>query len=381
MATIQQGRRLRNTGAWQPGDEPGGRRFAEVFTAAEPMPLISGERLGPVTMAYECWGERRDDNCVLVLPPLSMTSHASGPDGPGHPRPGWWAGLVGPGLAVDTDRFFVVCPNNLGGCDGSTGPASAGPDGRPWAARFPGIDVVDQVTAEAALADALGIERWHTVIGMSIGGARALEWAISRPQRVERHVLIAVSAATRIEQAGLTNLELLQIRNDPHFHGGDYYEREEGCGPEFGVAMARSIAHVRYGAEQGWQDRFGGDTFTGDSDSCHRAFAEHLVEQGRIMYQRFDANCYLTLSEAALKATVARGRTDIESALASIRCPAVVIGFSSDRAYPPATQQDLADGIAGAQLRLVDSPLGHYTFLFGQELLAGVLSATMRELS
>ncbi|MER5884116.1 homoserine O-acetyltransferase [Streptomyces sp. NPDC001941] len=363
--------RLRNTGAWQPGDPPGGRRFVTTHTVEDPLRLASGGSLGPVTMAYESWGELDADrgNAVLVLPPLSMTCHASGPAGPGHPAEGWWNSVIGPGLVLDTDRFHVVVINCLGGCDGSTGPASASPDGHPWASRFPALDVSDQVDAEAALADALGIARWHAVVGMSIGGARALEWAVSRPERVRALALVSVSAATRIEQAGHTVLELELIRRDPHFHGGDYYELPEGCGPHDGTALARGFSHLRYGTDAYWQQRFGGEDLADDPDGCHERFGGYLLAQGEKVVERFDANCYLVLSEAAMRASVARGRGSVKDALARITAAAHVVGFSSDRPYPPEAVRELAEGIPGARVRVIESDLGHYGFMFAPELI------------
>jgi homoserine O-acetyltransferase len=363
--------RLHNTGAWQPGDAPGNRRFVTTHSADAPLVLSSGQSLAPVTMSYEAWGTLDADrsNAVLVLPPLSMTSHAAGPAGPGHQAEGWWDTLIGPGRPADTDRFHVIVVNNLGGCDGSTGPASLDPQGKPWASRFPVLDVVDQVEAEAALADALGIERWHTVIGMSIGGARALEWAVSRPRRVGRLLLIAVAAATRVEQAGHTYVELELIRRDPHFHGGEFYHLPEGCGPRTGISLARSFTHMRYGTESYWQDRFGGQAWYHDSDGCHAKFREYVLAQGDKVWERFDANAYLVLAETALHATVARGRGGIGEALARITCPTRIVGFSTDRAYPPETQRELADGIRGARVDIVETDLGHYGFLLAPELV------------
>ncbi|MFI2673652.1 homoserine O-acetyltransferase [Streptomyces albidoflavus] len=363
--------RLNNTGAWQPGDPPGNRRFVTTHSAGTPLTLISGQSLGPVTMAYEAWGTLDADraNAVLILPPLSMTSHAAGPAGPGHHADGWWDSLIGPGKAIDTDRFHVIVANNLGGCDGSTGPASLDAQGRPWASRFPALDVVDQVTAEAALADALGIQRWHTVIGMSIGGARALEWAVSRPDRVGRLLLIAVAAATRVEQAGHTHLEMELIRRDPHFHAGEFYHLPQGCGPRTGVALARSFAHLRYGTERYWQDRFGGQTWYHDSDGVHEKFREYVLAQGDKVWERFDANCNLVLSETALSTTVARGRGSIEDALARVTAPTHIVGFSTDRAYPPQSQHELAAGIRGAHAHIIDTDLGHYGFMLAPHLV------------
>jgi len=371
--------RLHNTAAWQPGDEPGRRQFAELFTSAAPLRLQSGKTLAPVTMAYETWGELAPDgaNAILILPPLTMDTHASGPAGPGHPAPGWWDKLIGPGRAIDTDRFYVVCPNNLGSCQGSTGPASRDDDGRPWGSRFPSIDIADQVVAEAALAARLGIGRWRLVVGMSVGGARALEWAMRYGPQVEQLFLVAVAAATRLEQAGLTCLELELIRNDPHFHGGDYYELPEGCGPAIGVAMSRSFGHVRYGTERYWDERFGGACTAEDHDRCYREFGGYLLAQGAKMPERFDTNSYLVLSETALRATVARGRSSVPDALAAIRCPVEVVGFDSDRAYPIYAQEDIVAGLPDARLTRIESPLGHYSFLFAPELLDAPLRAVL----
>ncbi|MEU7022558.1 homoserine O-acetyltransferase [Streptomyces sp. NPDC046203] len=371
--------RLNNTGAWQPGDPPGNRRFVTTHPADAPLPLRCGRDLGPVTMAYESWGALAPDrsNAVLILPPLTMASHAAGPAGPGHRAEGWWNSLIGPGKAVDTDRFHVVVINNLGGCDGSTGPASLDAEGRPWASRFPALEIRDQVDAEAALADALGIERWHAVVGMSIGGARALEWAVSRPDRVDRLLLVAASARTWIEQAGQLNIELELIQRDPHFHGGEFYHLPEGCGPSTGSALARSFSHMRYGTESYWQDRFGGEAWNQDPDGCHDRFRAYVLAQGDKLWERFDANSNLVLSEAALRATVGRGRASVEDALARVTARTHVVGFTTDRAYPPAAQRELAVGIKGATAHILETDLGHYGFMLAPHLVEPYLRLTV----
>ena len=166
------------TGAWRPGDEPGHRRFLEIGD----LPLESGEVLPNTVLAFETWGELspQRDNAVLVLHALTGDSHVTGEAGPGHPTPGWWSDLVGPGRAIDTERYFVVAANILGGCQGSTGPSSTAPDGRPWGSRFPWLTTRDAVEAEARLADALGIEVFHLVIGVSLGGRPGRsEWGVT----------------------------------------------------------------------------------------------------------------------------------------------------------------------------------------------------------
>ena len=216
------------------------------MSGVDGLELEAGGRLGPVDVAYETWGEldAARSNAVLVLHALTGDAHVAGPVGPGQKSAGWWPGMVGPGAPVDTDRFFVVCPNVLGGCQGTTGPASVSPDGRRYGSRFPIITIRDQVRVETLLADHLGIERWAGVVGGSMGGMRVLEWCVGSPARVERAVVVAAGAAATAEQIGLYSLQIRAIRADPAFAGGDYYDHAEG--PTVGLALARGIGQVSY---------------------------------------------------------------------------------------------------------------------------------------
>ena len=228
------------TGAWQPGDPPGRRRFATLF-AARPHVLETGGRLAHVTIAYETWGTLEPDgsNALLLLHALTGDSHAAGPAGPGHRLEGWWDPVVGPGRPIDTDRFFVVCPNVLGGCQGTTGPASLDPaTGTPYGSRFPTVTIRDQVVVEAALADQLGIARWASVVGGSMGGQRALEWSVAFPDRVPHAVVIACGAQATAEEIALSSLQIRAIRADPCFRAGDYYGAAPGDGPWRGMSIA-----------------------------------------------------------------------------------------------------------------------------------------------
>ncbi len=236
-------------GAWWPGDDPGERQFVTLFNE-QPLVLEAGGSLRPVTVAYETWGRPSPtrDNAILIEHALTGDSHAAGPSGVGHPTPGWWNPLIGPGAAIDTDRFWVVCPNTLGGCQGTTGPASPAPDGSPLASRFPVINIRDQVAVEAALADALGISQWAAVIGGSMGGMRAVEWAVTHAERVQRLIVVACGAAASAEQIALCAVQSQAIRLDPNFHGGNYYA-EEGGAPLSGLGLARRIGHITYRSE------------------------------------------------------------------------------------------------------------------------------------
>nr|WP_284291690.1 homoserine O-acetyltransferase [Angustibacter aerolatus] len=242
------------TGHWRPGDPVGHRRFAEVGTIT----LEARGALPDVTVAYETWGTLNAavDNAVLVLHALTGDSHVAGPAGDGHPTPGWWDGLVGPGRALDTDRWFVVAPNVLGGCQGTTGPSSVAPDGRAWGSRFPFLTVRDQVEAEVRLADALGIGTWASVVGGSMGGMRVVEWAVTHPDRVASALVLASTAAASADQIAWCAPQVAAIRADPAWQGGDYHD-QDGPGPVTGLGIARRIAHATYRSADELDARFG----------------------------------------------------------------------------------------------------------------------------
>src|SRR5918993_583474 len=224
-------------GGWVEGDPVGDRVFLDL-------PAFRPERGGlhpSVRVAYETWGTLAPDgsNAVLVEHALTGDSHVVGPAGPGHPTAGWGDGLIGPGEPLDTDRVFVVCANVLGGCQGTTGPSSLAPDDGPWGSRFPEITVGDQVRVEAALADALGIDRWACVVGGSMGGMRALEWAVAMPDRVATLFFLASGAVATADQLGTQTTQQTAIRVDPRWGDGDYPLSDP---PVDGLGVARRIA-------------------------------------------------------------------------------------------------------------------------------------------
>lgn len=348
------------TGAWREGDPSGFR----TFTPIGDLTLDSGTVLPEVEIAYESWGTFRGSNAVLILHALTADSHVVGAAGDGHPSPGWWEGLVGPGKALDTDRFYVVAANILGGCQGTTGPASAAADGEPWGGSFPYVTVRDQVRAEVAFADELGIASWHAVIGGSAGGMRAVEWAIEHPDRVERLFLLATTAAASAEQIALSATQIDVIRSDPWFASGDYYNGP--AGPLGGLDLARRIAHISYRSELELADRFDRSTQDGKAvaDGGRYAVESYLQHHGDKLVRRFDANSYIVLSRAMNSHDVGRDRGGIEAALSRITAETVVAGIDSDRLYPLAQQQRLADGIpTSGSLEIVKSLHGHDGFL------------------
>ena len=330
--------------------------------------LEAGGTLPSVTVAYETWGELAPDgaNAVLVLHALSLDSHAVGPPGPGHRQAGWWDGMIGPGAPIDTDRLFVVCPNVLGGCQGTTGPSSRAPDGRPYGSRWPRITIRDQVAVEVALADELGIAQWYAVVGGSMGGMRVLEWAVGEPSRVARAVVISVGAQASAEQIALCHVQVRAVKADPNWRGGDYYDATPGDGPHRGLEIAREIGHISYRSELELHERFArGHQGTEDPfDGGRYAVESYLEYQGEKLVRRFDANTYVVLSEAMNHHDVGRGRGGIESALGRVAADVTIAGMSSDRLYPLRLQQELARLLPTASgVHVVETLHGHDGFL------------------
>lgn len=356
------------TGAWREGADPGRRRFLELPAA---VPLEAGGELPEVRLAYETWGEldATGSNAVLVLHALTGDAHVTGPAGPGQPTAGWWDGLIGPGRPLDTDRWFVVAPNVIGGCQGTTGPASRAPDGRPWGSRFPLVTARDTVRSEIALADALGVGTWALVVGGSMGGMRALEWAATEPERVARLMLLASPAAASADQIGWAAPQLAAIRTDQGWHGGDYHDLPRGAGPHAGLGVARRIAHLSYRSGYELATRFGREPQTGE-DPFHGgryAVESYLDHHAAKLVHRFDAGSYVRLTELMNAHDVGRGRGGTVEALARVTARTTVVGISSDRLYPVSQQEELAAGIPDAELRVIESPYGHDGFLIESE--------------
>ena len=344
--------------AWRPGDPVGERRFARIGD----LPLERGGILPDAVLAFETWGtlSAARDNAVYVAHALTGDAHAAGEAGPGQPTAGWWNSLIGPGRPLDPARHFIVCANVIGGCQGSTGPASAGPDGKPWGSRFPWITLRDMVAAEVRLADALGIDRWRLVIGPSMGGMRAVEWAVTHPHRVGSLALMGTTAATTAEQIAWGAPQVAAIVADPKFRGGDYYDAAAGDGPHVGLGIARQIAHITYRSEAELARRFG------RSEQSDGGFAveSYLAHHAEKLARRFDANTYVRLVHAINSHDVGRGRGGVRAALERYRGPALVVAVDSDRLYPMSNARVLDAGLEGSdRVRTVHSSVGHDGFL------------------
>lgn len=343
--------------------------------------LENGAIIPDVHLAVQRWGELSPtlDNVVLVEHALTGDSHVVGVPDDIHPLPGWWDGMVGPGAPVDTDEWCVIATNVLGGCKGSTGPSSLAPDGKPWGARFPEISIRDQVTAEAALLDLLGIERLAAVVGGSMGGMRVLEWMVGAPERVGSALVLAVGARATADQIGTQTTQIAAIKADPDWQGGDYHDTDRA--PMTGMGIARRIAHLTYRTEGELDHRFENHA-QGDEDPWHGgryAVQSYLDHQAQKLCSRFDPATYVLLSEAMNRHDIGRGRGGVSAALAATPVPCVVGGVDSDRLYPLRTQQELADGLPGCEgLEIVHSRDGHDGFLTEAAAVSKLLTETMR---
>nr|WP_040585304.1 homoserine O-acetyltransferase [Segniliparus rugosus] len=342
--------------------------------------LDRGGALSEVVIAFRRWGKPTPnlDNVVLVLHALTGDDNVAGADEPDGHRPGWWDGTVGRGAVLDTNRWCVVAANVLGGCNGSTGPSSPAADGRAWGSRFPRITVRDQVRAEVALADVLGIQRFASVIGGSMGGARALEWLVGHPERVASGLVLAVGARASADQIGTQTAQIQAIEADPDWHGGDYYDT--GRVPLVGMGIARRFAHLTYRSEAELDERFQ-NTPQGDEEPLWRgryAISSYLDHQARKLAVRFDPGSYVALSGSLNHHDVGRGRGGVEAALAGCAVPTVVAGIDSDRLYPLHQQAQIAKHLAAASpLRVIHSQFGHDGFLVEAEAVGKLIAETL----
>ncbi|MDY2941482.1 MAG: homoserine O-acetyltransferase [Varibaculum sp.] len=359
------------TGGWNPHKPAGGRLFVNLG----PIALENGEVLPQSRIAYETWGHLNPQrsNAVLICHALTGDSHVAGEADAAHPTAGWWNDIVGPGKAIDTDTYFVVVPNVLGGCQGSTGPASLAPDGHAWGSRFPQICTRDMMRAEQRLADYLGIYRWDMIVGPSAGGHRALEWAVSAPERLGSLVLIATGAQTTADQVAWAHMQNMAIELDPDWSGGDYYDQPHG--PDRGLGLAREIAHATYRSPGELNTRFGREPQSGE-DPLHGgrlAVQSYLDHHAAKLARRFDAGSYVALNKALITHDVAAGRGDLRTVLRGIEARTLVVSVDTDRLFPAGACRAMAEMIPGAIYRQIHSDHGHDGFLIESARMDRVL--------
>ncbi len=350
-------------------------RYARSFTSGEPLELELGGCLPDVTVAYETYGTLNParDNAILVCHAISgdshLASHEEGDD------PGWWDIAVGRGKAIDTDRCFVICPNLLGGCRGTTGPGSMNPvTAKPYGRDFPTITVADMVEVQKRLMEHLGIHRWHAVIGGSLGGHQALAWAIRHPERVEGVVALATSPRLTSQALAFDVVGRNAILRDPHFHAGQYYDRPHG--PAVGLALARMIGHITYLSREAMKEKFEADRLHPREVAVEfeKRFSvgSYLGYQGAKFVERFDANSYVTLSLAMDLFDLGATPAELARALRPSRCRWLVVSFSSDWLFPPDQSRDIVNALLANNARVsycnVQSGCGHDAFLLPNEL-------------
>ena len=366
------------TGAWRDGDPAGDRQFASIKN----LQFENGRQLDSVRIAFESWGEPNSDksNAVLVLHALTGDSHAAGPASKAHPTEGWWNGIIGPGLAIDTDKWWVLAPNMLGGCQGSSGPSSLASNGVEYGSNFPFVTIRDQVNAQKQFAEIIGVTRWAAVIGGSMGGMQALEWAIEFPDAVARLGVIAAPPVSSADHIALNSVQVEAVMTDPAFNNGHYYDAKAGFGPHRGLALARRMALLNYRSPNELNERFD-RTWQSNvnplGNNGRFAVESYLDFHGNKFTRRFDANSYITLVNAMNSHDIARGRDSVESALAKITATSLVVAISSDRLFPLEGQQIIAEGIKSKlvadKLHVVESAFGHDGFLIERESVGPLL--------
>ncbi|MDR2734712.1 MAG: homoserine O-acetyltransferase [Spirochaetota bacterium] len=365
-------------------------RFYTFGDAKNPFVLTSGKTLFPITIAYETYGDPKNKHrAILVLHALTGDAHAAGytreetekaREEGREPKPGWWHTMIGPGKPIDTDTFFVICSNVLGGCRGTTGPSSIDPaSGRPYGSLFPAITLRDMVNAQARLMDFLGIEKIFCIIGGSMGGIQALEWAISRPDRVRSVIPIACTVRHSAQNIAFYEVGRHAITSDLGYDGGDYYESE---GPHRGLAMARMMAHITYMSEKSLQERFARrlqihEASPEDEDFPQFQVNSYLMHQGSSFVDRFDANSYIVITRALDYYDISADfEDDLSQAFSGVDAEFLVISFSSDWHYPSRDSKTIVNALRANDIDVTYSDIstdwGHDSFLI-KEVIDGKL--------
>ena len=359
----------------------------EVFS--ETLTLTSGRTLAGFELITETYGRlnTQRSNAVLICHALSGNHHAAGRYDLSDPKPGWWDLHIGPGKAIDTNRFFVVSLNNLGGCDGSSGPNTMNSDTElPWGPDFPQVSVSDWVTTQVMLADRLGIDSWAAVIGGSLGGMQALHWAVHYPERVRNCVALAAAPKLTAQNIAFNEIARQAILSDPDWLSGHY--QRETVTPNRGLSLARMVGHLTYMSADGMSDRFGRDTRTPsdtiDSEETVFQVESYLRYQGKQFSTRFDANTYLLMTKALDRFDIAADFNDsLNDAMAVTTSRMLIIAFSSDWRFSPARSQELVDALLASGRPVsyaeIETDAGHDAFLLDEPYYTRLFTAWMQQ--
>ncbi|MBF6615884.1 MAG: homoserine O-acetyltransferase [Candidimonas sp.] len=342
----------------------------------QPLALTSGQVLPSYELAVETYGELNAErnNAVLICHALNASHHVAGICADNPKDIGWWDNMVGPGKAVDTDRFFVIGVNNIGSCFGSTGPASINPaTGQPWGAAFPMLTVEDWVRAQARLADHFGIQKFAAVMGGSLGGMQALSWAITCPERVGHCIVIASTPRLSAQNIGFNEVARRSIISDPDFHGGDYYA--QGTVPKHGLSVARMVGHITYLSDDDMAAKFGrAQRAPADNGEFHYGYGVEFEVESYLRYQGekfstyFDANTYLLITRALDYFDPSRSHGgDLARALQHVQADFLLVSFSTDWRFPPARSHEIVRALLKNKRPVtyaeIDAPHGHDAFL------------------
>lgn len=338
-----------------------------------PLLLACGRSLNSYELIFETYGELNADrsNAVLICHALSGHHHAAGYHSAEDRKPGWWDSAIGPGKPIDTRKFFVVALNNLGGCNGSTGPTSVNPaTGKPYGADFPVVTVEDWVNSQARLADVLGIHQWAAVVGGSLGGMQALQWTISYPERVRHCLAIATAPKLSAQNIAFNEVARQAILSDPEFHGGDF--QAQGVIPKRGLMLARMVGHITYLSDDAMGEKFGRELKTDklnyDFHSVEFQVESYLRYQGEEFSGRFDANTYLLMTKALDYFDPAQAHGgDLAATLANVQARFCLMSFTTDWRFSPARSREIVEALIAARKHVsyleIDAPQGHDAFL------------------
>ena len=337
-----------------------------------PLKLDCGRTLSSYDLVYETYGELNADhsNAVLICHALSGDHHAAGYHSMADRKPGWWDTAIGPGKAIDTNRFFVVCPNNLGGCKGSSGPNTINPDtGERYGPDFPIVTVPDWVRSQAVLADKLGIQQWAAVIGGSLGGMQALQWAISLPERVRHTVIIAAAPKLSAQNIAFNEVARTAIKSDPDFHDGNYMRFNTL--PRQGLGLARMLGHITYLSDEAMGQKFGRELRSGAIQYGYDVefqIESYLRYQSTSFVERFDANTYLLMTKALDYFDPAKEfDDDLTRTVAHIEAKALVMSFTSDWRFSPVRSREIVNAMLAAGKPVtyaeIEAHQGHDAFL------------------
>lgn len=356
----------------------------------QPLKLDCGRTLPHYQLVFETYGTLNADksNAVLICHALSGDHHAAGYHSMDDRKPGWWETAIGPGKPIDTNRFFVICPNNLGGCKGSTGPNTTNPEtGKDYGPDFPIVTVNDWVNSQAQLADALGIDQWAAVIGGSLGGMQAMQWAISQPQRLRHALIIAAAPKLSAQNIAFNEVARTAIKSDPDFHDGHYAAHQTL--PRRGLGLARMLGHITYLSDEAMGQKFGRELRSGQFQYGYDVefqIESYLRYQSTNFVERFDANTYLLMTRALdYFDPAADFNDDLNAAMAQIEAKSLVISFTSDWRFSPLRSREIVNALLASNKPVsyaeIEAHQGHDAFLMPIPRYLEIFSTYMQQVA